>query len=49
MYAALLFNSLGFSSWLDISRIVNKYYAGSSFGSQKLFWEDIETIVMRLE
>jgi hypothetical protein len=42
--AAILYNSLGLKSWLDISSIVGKYHQGSSWGSQELFWEEIEEL-----
>jgi hypothetical protein len=43
--AALLFNSLELKSWLDIYRIVEKYFLGSgNWGSQELFWEEIEDL-----
>lgn len=40
--AAVLFNSLSLRSWMDIDRIVHRYYSGESAGSQELFFEDIE-------
>ncbi|MCL1847711.1 MAG: hypothetical protein FWF91_07105 [Coriobacteriia bacterium] len=40
--AALLYNSLSLKSYLDISDLVSKYYGKGNWGSQELFWEDIE-------
>jgi hypothetical protein len=46
--AALLYNALELSSWLDIARIVAKYHTSGSWGSQELFWEDIEALANEL-
>jgi hypothetical protein len=39
--AAKLFNALQLSTWLDIDKLVTKYYSTDP-GSQELFFEDIE-------
>jgi len=46
--AALLFVSLQYKSYLDISAAVSKYYGAGSWGSQELFWEDIEDLAQEL-
>jgi hypothetical protein len=43
------YNALELSSWLDIARIVEKYHTSSSWGSQELFWEDIEALAHELK
>jgi len=45
--AALMFNSLHLKSYLDISNLVSKYYGAGSWGSQELFWEDIEELALQ--
>jgi len=47
--AALLFNDLALNSHLDIARLVAKYYdKNTNWGSQELFWEDIEELAQEL-
>jgi hypothetical protein len=46
--AALLYNALRLSSWLDIARIVAKYHVSGNWSSQELFWEDIEALANEL-
>jgi hypothetical protein len=43
-----LTHALGLTSWLDIARVVEKYYTSSNWGSQELFWEDIEALAHEL-
>ena len=49
--AALLYNSLSLKSYLDINSVVDKYYgsAQGGWGSQELFWEDIEELAEELK
>ncbi|GHT79999.1 hypothetical protein FACS1894104_5360 [Actinomycetota bacterium] len=48
--AALLFNSLGLKSWLEINTMVSKYFPGSgNWGSQELFWEEVEYLAGELK
>ncbi|MCL2757397.1 MAG: DUF6036 family nucleotidyltransferase [Coriobacteriia bacterium] len=46
--AALLYNSLSLKSYLDINDLVSKYYVKGNWGSQELFWEDIEELALSI-
>jgi hypothetical protein len=47
--AAMLYSALGLKSWLDIAAVVAKYYGEGNYGSQELFFEDIEDLAQELK
>ena len=47
--AALLFNSLALNSYLGIIDLVSRYYGPGNWGSQELFWEDIEELAQEMK
>jgi len=45
-----MFNALFLKSYLEISDLMSKYYGrGGNWGSQELFWEDIEELALSLK
>ncbi|MDR0950678.1 MAG: hypothetical protein LBM13_03485 [Candidatus Ancillula sp.] len=47
--AAVLFNQLGLHNWMDIDKLVTKFYGPSQADSQELWFEDIEDYALKLK